>query len=123
VARSFDTYPKAIERKIRSNKLYLGRYKIIVKNSSNKEKGSKIYGDIINKPYYINKIKSFKWFKHMLKLIKKNGVLIPYFLLSIVLGIIIYIFISYIIIICRDMYSNYNFGMQRIKANHLKYLK
>jgi hypothetical protein len=114
-ARSFNIYPKAIWRKVQSKKLYLGRYQIVAKYNDNSLRGN-------NKKFVENKLNMITYIKYLFKLIKNNKILIFYILLSIIVISVLYVSIFRLMLICKDVYSEYVLNMFKIKANHLKYM-
>ena len=99
-ARYFNTYPKTIWRIVYGHKLYHARYQMM----------------IIDNNLYL------RVFKSIYKGIKDNKFLFTYLLLSIVLVTIIYIIVCYLILICKETYSEYIINTRSIKANHLRYI-
>jgi len=104
-ARYFSTYPKTIWRIVYGHKLYLNRYQITVGNSYN----NKLYAII-----YVNFLKS------IYKVFKNNRFFIVYMLLSMILIAMLYIFMYYVILVCKETYSEYIVNMNSIKANYYK---
>lgn len=104
-ARYFNTYPKTIWRVVYGNKLYLDRYKIVVKT---------------NKALY--NISYIRYIKRIYSGIEDNKFLIYYIILIIILGAILYVFIYYFVLVYKEIYSDYIINIQRVKANHLRYM-
>jgi len=100
-ARSFKTHPKTIWRVVYNNKLFLNRYQI--KEKSNEKLGV----------FYIRNL-----YEYIYKYIKYNKVFICRVLLFIVLGI----FISILIVICKDIHDQYIFTLREGKVNFNKCL-
>jgi hypothetical protein len=86
-ARSLNTYPKAIWRKVQNKQSYKGRYLIIAKYSY---RSYQIYSNIIY------------------KLLKNNYIIICYILSYILLSIIMYNYFFYMVLICKYLYYSYN---------------
>jgi len=107
-ARFFNTHPKTIWRIIYNNKLYLNRYQIMEKNNKSGIQYFIVYKHISDYFYYI------------LITIKHNKVFICRTLLFIMLGIIIYIFIYNIFILCINVYDQYIFTMREGRVSYNK---
>jgi hypothetical protein len=58
-----------------------------------------------------------KYFYYILSIIKRNKIFIYRVLFIIVLGVFIYIFIFYIILICKDLHDQYIFALREGKVN------
>jgi hypothetical protein len=112
-ARFLDTYPKAIWRKVQSKQLYKRRYLISVKYN---DKENKIY---YNTNYRLYNIIYTKYTNFYYKVLIDNYIKISYILLFILLGIIMYKYISYIILVFKDTYNNYIFSISKVKVNDL----
>ena len=113
-ARALNTHTKTIWRKVQDNKLYLDRYKII-KHSGNLNYKPKEIKAYYFKIFYFEIIKDFKY---VFKIIKNNSIFIPYILLVIFICTILY----FVVIVCTDFYSIYNYNLNEFRANHLKYI-
>ena len=106
-ARYFETYPKTIWRVVYGNKLYLGRYQMMVISNKNEWK-------------YVNL--GVKLFNNFFKEIIKKRLLIFYGLLAILLGVILYMVLCYLIMIYKEAYNEYVVHMRNIKINNIRYI-
>lgn len=97
-ARYFDTYPKTIWRIVYNDKLYLNRYKINIINN-------KVNGEINNKVSYSTTF--IIYFKYGYKWILHNSSLISYILISIMFIAILLMLITYIVLVVKEIYSDY----------------
>ena len=116
-ARALNTYPKAISRKVYNNKLYLNRYRVVVRND---EAFNKIYLNGVDKSSCKNK--GLRQRIYVFEVIKGYSILIFRLLLSVIFGVIVCMFISRLILVCKDVYCEYIIGLHKIKANYLKHL-
>jgi NUMOD1 domain len=98
-ARHFNTYPKTIWRIVYSDKLYLDRYRMTVKNNK-----------------YILKDEAF--FAN----INTYSMKIIYMFLSIILATILSIFAYYFIIAYKEIYSDYIYNVYNFKANNSRHI-
>lgn len=103
-AKSFNTHPKTIWRKVQNKQRYLERYLII-------EKYNYFSGITINMIEYL-KIK--------LKLLIINYTIVLYVvLIFILLGYIFYKYVPYIIILYTDIYNNYIDNVDKVKVDEI----
>lgn len=103
-ARSLKAHPKTIWRKVYNDKLYLGRFKLTIKNNYK----NKIGNYLNNKLNYTNKI------------IKHNSKLFYYLMLLAIIGLVVYIIISYVVFIYKDIYNDYISNISIIKVDHYR---
>ena len=108
-ARSFNTHPKTIWRIVYNNKLYLNRYQITEKSIQEEELEIFWFNKYIIKYYY-----------YIFNIIKLNKAFIFRICFNIVLVIILFLFMAFIFLVCKDIYDQYVFALHEGKVNYNK---